>query len=147
MKRAIIVALVAILIGCAFGGVALAKPNGSGALMETHYYADIVEKGDPSPFLEQYYPGVRHVSLTLLVNQGLNRGEAEEVRVFVGVPNGAPQLIKFDEDARATSVEFDASYWRVEADEYEYPPGDPNDRIELGIAWTVTYPSNENSQR
>jgi hypothetical protein len=135
MKRAvIIVVLIAILVGGAFAGVALAagKPVGSGVLMEVHRMQSMVD-GDQT-ILEQQYPQVRHVSVTLVAALGLD--SSESVSVWVGIPYGYALLKELSTNG-ATSVEFDAPAWKIEVVEDE---NDANS-IELARYWTVTYPA------
>ena len=110
-KVALVIALIAVLIGATYGGVAFAgKPTGRAPLMESDSARVYLIKHQPLSF---QYPQVRHVSLTL--GTGLDVIPKVEVDVDAGV------LVKVAEALlgpyEALLCEFDASEWCIVASE------------------------------
>jgi len=157
MKKLVLtVALVVLLAAAVFAGQALAssKPadvtvseetlsNGGGSLLG---YPLLMETLSGNVTLEQEigginenYPGVRHVSLTLHIAGLDDASDIATLQVYFGdtfAPDLA-DLADLDNDSnKVQTYEFDAERWTIQAQD------DDGDPIVIRYHATITYPSN-----
>jgi hypothetical protein len=153
MKKLVLtIALVALLVAAVFGGQALASSKSNdisiseetSSILGSSYWGYPVRmktlSGDVTISsgtggIEENYPGVRHVSLTLSV---VGIDTQEEVAVLeVFFDDTTLPLASFTNNNNGGTYEFDAERWWISA----YNVG--GNPIEIRYHATITYPSNQ----
>ena len=118
-KVAIVIAILALLVGATYGGVAFAgKPAGTPVAMEAIQGSEYAFNGYKFVVGESYpYPEIKHVSLTLVVHPLDGAGDIVRVHASA-VPAQSVMIYEVEgptTERTLVTLDFNACSWAVEA--------------------------------
>ena len=153
MKKLVLtVALVALLVAAVIGGQALAssKPadvtvsEETSAILGSSYWgypvrmktlSGIVEASGIETLLEETYPGIRHVSLTIA--WGVKDDPSDRVLIYTDAHDWTYIPLELIQQPGVYTYEFDVDNWELYAENFG------SETIEIYYWATITYPSNQ----